>query len=95
MIEILRFRLAPDADEESFLAADAKVQSHFAYRQPGLLRRTTARDDNGGWVVIDLWQSNENADAAEALWGQDPVTSAYMTFIDATSVHTERYTELD
>jgi hypothetical protein len=95
MIEIMTFRLAPGADEEAFLASDRQVQSDFAYHQPGLLRRTTARGGDGDWVVIDLWQSDAAADAADALWAHDPVTSAFMSFVDPATVSTARYATLD
>lgn len=95
MIEIMRFRLAPDADEEAFVAADGRVQSDFAYHRPGLLRRTTARGANGAWIVIDLWRSAADADATDALWGRDPVTAAFMTFVEGATVETERYDTLD
>ena len=95
MIEILRFRLAPGADEEAFRQADKLVQCDFAYQQPGLVRRTTARGADGAWVVVDLWRSGADADAAEARFGQDPVTAAFMSFVDGDSVETDRYTELD
>ena len=95
MIEIMRFRLAPGADEEAFREADRRVQCDFAYQQPGLLRRTTARDRDGAWIVIDLWQSGQAADAADRRWDVDPVTTRFMSFIDADSVTTERYAELD
>jgi hypothetical protein len=36
VIEIMRFRLRPGADEAAFLAADKRVQEEFAYQQPGL-----------------------------------------------------------
>jgi hypothetical protein len=95
MIEIMRFRLAPGVDEDEFAAADSRVQSDFAYQRPGLLRRTTARGPGGNWIVIDLWRSAADADATEALWGRDPVTAAFMSFIEARSVETERYDTLD
>jgi hypothetical protein len=95
MIEIMSFRLAPGADEEAFLTADSEVQSDFAYRQPGLLRRTTARGPDGAWIVIDLWRSATDADATTALWGEDPVTARFMSFVDTATVSTARYDTLD
>jgi hypothetical protein len=95
MIEILTFRLTPGADEDAFRAADRLVQTDFAYRQPGLLRRTTARADDGAWIVIDLWRSAADADATDARFGDDPATAAFMSFVDGGSVRTERYTTLD
>jgi len=94
MIEIMRFRLAPAVGEAAFLAADRAVQEEFAYAQPGLLRRTTARGPDGGWIVIDLWRSAQDADACDARWERDPVTQAFMALLDRSSVAVERYAEL-
>ena len=68
VIETMTFALRPDADEQAFLAADRRVQVEFAYHQPGLLRRTTARDSAGSWIVIDLWRSAVDADAMGECW---------------------------
>jgi hypothetical protein len=95
MIEIMRFRLVPGADVDAFRAADRRVQSDFAYQQPGLVRRTTATDRDGNWIVIDLWRSGQAAKAADARWGQDPATTEFMAFVDSSTVTTERYAEVD
>jgi hypothetical protein len=95
VIEILRFRLGGGVEEADFLAVDQRVQQEFASQQPGLLRRTTARGDDGGWIVIDLWRSAADADACDARWEHDEVTQAFMRLLDRSSVATERYQELD
>ncbi|HUK70825.1 MAG TPA: hypothetical protein VLW50_19040 [Streptosporangiaceae bacterium] len=95
MIEIMSFRLVAGADEAAFIAADRKVQTEFAYQQAGLLRRTTARSDDGGWIVIDLWRSQRDADARDERWGHDQVTAEFISFIDAATVRTDRYATLD
>lgn len=94
MIEILTFRLSAEADEGAFLEADRRVQTEFAYLQPGLLRRTTARGVAGEWCVIDLWRSAEDADACEARWGKDDATSAFMALVDRTTIRSSRYETL-
>jgi hypothetical protein len=95
VIEILSFRLTPDTDETAFLQADRRVQTEFAYHQPGLLHRTTARGQDGSWIVIDLWRSEADADACDARWGQDQVTTAFMSFLDPASTSSQRYATLD
>jgi hypothetical protein len=95
VIEIMRFRLLPGADEAAFLAADRRLQQEFAYQQPGLLRRTTARGDDGRWIVIDLWRSAADADACDARWDHDEVAQAFMALLERGSVTTERYMPLD
>jgi hypothetical protein len=90
VIETMTFRLAEGADEAAFLAVDKRLQSDFAYRQPGLLRRTTARGQ-GDWVVIDLWHSAEDADAASRRWDDDPAAQEFMAFVEAGSTEIHRY----
>jgi hypothetical protein len=71
------------------------VQQEFADQQPGPLRRTTARGEDGGGIVIDLWRSAADAGACDARWEHDKVTQAFMDLLGRSSVSTERYQELD
>jgi hypothetical protein len=95
VIEIVRFRLAPGGDEAALLAADRRVQEEFAYQQPGLLRRTTARGEDGSWIVILLWRSSADADAADARGERDELAQASLALMDSSSISVERYQELD
>ena len=95
VIETMTFALRADADERAFLAADRRVQVEFAYQQPGLVRRTTAHDSAGGWVVIDLWRSADDADAMGECWDTAPAPVAFMAFVAAGTVHVHRYETLD
>lgn len=90
VIEMLRFRLTDGADEAAFLAADRRLQADFAYQQPGLLRRTTARGHDGSWLVIDLWRSEADADACDRRWNAEPTAAAFMSFVDRDSMETAR-----
>lgn len=91
----MKFRLSPGGDEAAFLAADRRVQEEFAYQQPGLLRRTTARGEDGGWIVIDVWRSAADADACASRWDRDPVAQAFMALLDGSSVSVQRYQTVD
>jgi hypothetical protein len=79
LIEVHTFRVD---DADAFAAADAEFQQSVAYHRPGLLRRTTARADDGEWVVLAIWDSPERAGAPLV-----PPT--------AQSVETRQYTTLD
>ncbi len=94
-IEIMSFRLRPETSEADFLAADRRVQVEFAYHQPGMVRRTTGRNPDGTWVVIDLWAST--ADAANYVdgWNREPAPQAFMALVDEASVETRSYETLD
>src|SRR5688572_28469663 len=98
VIETMTFRLVEGADVDAFLRADKRLQSDFAYQQPGLIRRTTAHSggsNDGEWIVIDLWQSVEDADRAAARWDDEESPREFMSLVDPDSVQVRRYTDLD
>jgi len=64
VIEATTFRLADGVDEAAFLEADEQARTGFLYHQAGMLRATTAKADDGEWIVVVLWASYEEADAA-------------------------------
>ncbi len=94
-VEVTTFKLAPGVTEPDFLAADAEVQTSFAYLQPGLVRRTTARGEGGEWLVVTLWSSAPDAEAAASRSDQDPAARAFWALVDRASVTTRRYETLD
>jgi hypothetical protein len=94
ILEILRFRLLAGASEQAFLEADRRAQAEFAYQQPGMLRRTTARGDDGWWVIVDIWRSAGDADRAAEERGPDRATETLMSFADPVSVTSERFETL-
>jgi hypothetical protein len=77
VIETRTFRLADGVDEAEFLEADEQARTGFLYHQPGMLRATTARADDGEWIVIVLWASYEDADAAAEVERTDPATDRF------------------
>jgi hypothetical protein len=98
VIETMTFRLQQDADEAAFLAVDKRLQSDFAYQQPGLVRRTTARGVGahaGDWLVVDIWWSADAADACAQRWDTDATAQEFMSFVDRASVDVRRYADLD
>lgn len=91
----MRFRLLAGSNVDAFQSADRRLQSEFAYHQPGLLRRTVAVGAEGDWIVIDLWRSEAEADTATERFDDDPVAAAFMAFVDRTTLHLDRYATLD
>lgn len=88
------FALVDGVSEEEFLAADARFQEEFAYQLKGHLRRTTARGDNGAWLVMSLFDSAESfAAAANATVGLDAVEEMHR-FIDFSTHRVETFTTL-
>lgn len=93
VLEVCSFTVR--ADDEAVRAADARLQTEFAYQQVGLRRRTTARGDGGRWCVVTLWDTAEDAQRAEEAARTDKVASAFWSLVDPDTVRVERYTLLE
>ena len=91
VIEVATFTLA--RDEDAFLAADKQMQTDFAYQQPGCVRRTTARGDDGHWLVLTMWVDNAAADAARAAEG-DPIATDFWAHVAPQSISRQRFEPL-
>jgi len=95
LIETFTFRLAADADETAFLEADRRVQTEFIPRHHGFMRRTTAHGGDGEWLVVVLWDSEDDARASMELAEEHPATRAFHALLDPTTLHINRYETLD
>jgi type IV pilus biogenesis protein CpaD/CtpE len=93
VIEVTAFTVV--GDEAKFLAADSKMQTDFAYQQPGLLRRTTARGSEQQWLVLTMWRDDASADAAAQRAREDAVAQAFAACVEPGSVRSKRYTPLE
>ena len=97
VIETTTFRLVDGADEAAFLAADRRVQTEFAYQQPGIIRRTTGRGGTHAgdrWLVLTLWASEAHAETSAALGEESTTVRSLLSFVDADSVEVCRYADL-
>lgn len=93
VVEVTAFQLS--GDEEAFRAVDARMQTDFAYQQPGLLRRTTARGDDGQWLVLTLWSDDASAEAGARSALDDPVAREFASYAAPGSTRTKRFTLLE
>jgi hypothetical protein len=94
VIEIVTLSLASDADPADFVAVDATMQQEFFYLQPGLVRRTTARADDGTWLIVTIWEADANADAAFAQLPSAPASAKWLQLVDRESLQRKRYNTL-
>jgi heme-degrading monooxygenase HmoA len=92
VIEIVTFRIV--GDESAFIALDQRIQSEFAHQQPGLVRRTTARNDDGEWAVITIWRAADDADAAQIAWTTHPLRDEFDQRTATKSMSERRYESL-
>jgi len=63
VLEIETFALVPGVDAAAFRALDEEMQEWCYLNRPGLSRRTTARNNDGSYVVVTLFGDASQADA--------------------------------
>jgi hypothetical protein len=95
MIETTTFRLAPHADVDEFLAADRAVQTEAIATHPGFLRRTTARGEDGYWLIVTLWRAAADAEASRLRSADHPAVRALIALRDESTLSSRRYATLD
>jgi hypothetical protein len=95
VIETHTFRLADSADVGAFLDADRRVQTELMLQKPTFLRRTTAHDGDGDWLVVVVWSSVTDADTSRAQFDDNSANVAFTAFVDRPTLRTRRYETLD
>ncbi len=91
-VEIETFRLRDPATVAAFLSLDAALQEWSYRNRPGLIRRTVARSDDGGFLVITLASAPADTPAATR---ESPENDAWLALIEPASYETRRYRTLE
>jgi hypothetical protein len=89
LIEVQTYRPRAGVDEAAFTEADREVQAAFNCL-PGIMRRTTARAEDGEWLTVVLWWSSEEADAGAA----HPAAEAFADVMEQGTLMVRRYTDI-
>lgn len=79
-LELVTFRIARGTGQQ-FIDANAAI-SDWLKRQPGFVSRHLAERDDGSYVDIVLWQTQEAALAASGKIMEEMAQSEAMTMID-------------
>ena len=94
VIEITTFRLVDPSALDTFRAADHRVQVEVVHLQRGIVRRTTAHDVDGGWLVVTIWAAADDADRGRGAILAHPAGDEFLALIDPASVSTQRFETL-
>ena len=76
-IEWAPFKLADAVDEARLLRASDGLQTEFLARQPGFIRRELLKGQNGQWVDLVYWESEDAAGRAMQDAMNSPVCLEY------------------
>lgn len=90
--DIIRFELASSVSEDEFRAADTEMQ-HWCYLNlPGIMRRTTARNQQQ-WIVVHLFESTDQCGIGHLDSIDEPVRQ-WASMIDRGTISHETYSLL-
>jgi heme-degrading monooxygenase HmoA len=92
VVEVTTFNLNAGIDSSIFQARDAQIENDFASVQPGFLKRLSALDANGKYVIMVFWETLADADASIAAFGIDPTVADYFAMINGSTFLAERFT---
>lgn len=85
VLEIVTFNAAPGISPEALATTGAAIRP-WLVGQPGFVRRSLARADDGGWTDCVTWASMDTALAAAASMGSAPGAPEFLATIDMSSV---------
>ncbi len=84
ILEVETFTLNTGVEALAFRALDVAMQEWCYLNRPGLARRTTARNDDGTYVVITLF-GDASQSVADYYKSNDAVVTAWSAAINESS----------
>ncbi len=91
VIEIAKYKLRAGADAGTLLEAEKQIQEGVARQQPGYLGRELLQGNDGEWVLIMRWQSQEAADAWWPALMQNPAGKTLGALVEPSSMQKATY----
>jgi len=90
VIETMTFELLAGIDADDYVAFDARIQGEFSHLQPGIVRRTLARDGDT-WLVESWWHSVDDATSAVDQFAAHELFAQFASMVDQQSILVSRY----
>ena len=91
VVEIVRYKAKQDVSDDALESASTKMESEFASRRPGFLRRTLARGEGREWLDVIYWEELELAEQAAAAAMQSAACGPFFAMIDESSIEMQHY----
>lgn len=92
VLEVTTFNIKTTASMQTFNALDAEVESNFTSKQPGFIKRQSAVDENGNYLVIVYWNTLADAQASMNKFMADESVADYASMIEGATMKMNRYT---
>jgi len=85
--EIAEFTIIPSVNEDEFVEIVSQLEESFHSKQKGFIDTELLKaNNNSDWIMIQHWESVEDAKNSSRLMMQVPVTEAFRCSLDPKSV---------
>ncbi|MFD2587004.1 nuclear transport factor 2 family protein [Croceitalea marina] len=91
VLEVTTFNLKTTSSQKTFNELDAMVESNFTIKQPGFIKRQSAVDKNGNYMVIVYWNTLTNAKASMDKFMTDASVADYAGMIEGATMKMNRF----
>ncbi len=91
VIEVTSFKINANVDMAAFQKRDATIEKDFTSKQPGFLKRLSAVNDAGEYVVVVYWKSMAEAEASMGKFMKDQSVADYAGMINGSTMKMNRY----
>ncbi len=91
ILEITTFNINSDVNPMDFATRDAQVEKDFTSKQSGFIKRQSAIDDKGNYVVVVYWKSDADATASMNKFMSDASVADYAGMINGPTMKMNRY----
>ena len=82
VVEWAPFTLRKGVDEETLLAASARLIDQFLAQQDGFVRLELLKGDGRNWVDLAYWRDREAAEAAMKNAEKSPACGAFFSLLE-------------
>lgn len=91
VLEVTTFRLKTISNATQFNELDKQVESNFTSHQPGFIKRQSAVNKNGEYMVLVYWKTAEDAQASMNKFMTDKSVANYAGMIEGSSMIMNRF----
>ena len=91
IMEVTTFKINSNVNPMDFKKRDLQVENDFTNKQPGFIKRQSAVDEKGEYVVLVFWEKMTDAAASMTKFMGDPSVASYAKMIDGPSMKMARY----
>lgn len=91
VLEVTTFRIKTTANTSIFSKLDSEVETKFTSKQPGYIKRQSAVNEQGEYLVLVYWNTSEDAEASMNKFMHDESVMQYASMIDGATMKMARY----